>query len=62
VIRRVVAAAARLITAGGAFAMEHDDTQAESVPALLRARRVLTDVEDHADLAGRPRFVTARHT
>jgi release factor glutamine methyltransferase len=62
VIRRVVAAAARLITAGGAFAMEHDDTQAESVPALLRTRRVLTDIEDHTDLAGRPRFVTARHT
>jgi release factor glutamine methyltransferase len=62
VIRRVVPAAARLITAGGAFAMEHDDTQAESVPALLRTRRVLTDIEDHTDLAGRPRFVTARHT
>jgi release factor glutamine methyltransferase len=27
---------------------------------LLAARRVLTDVADHADLAGRPRFATAR--
>jgi release factor glutamine methyltransferase len=61
VVRHVVAAAARLLRPGGAFAMEHDDTQGESVPALLTARRVLTDVEDHADLAGRPRFVTARH-
>jgi release factor glutamine methyltransferase len=61
VIRHVVAAAARLLTPGGAFAMEHDDTQATTVPALLTARRVLTDVEDHTDLAGRPRFVTARH-
>jgi release factor glutamine methyltransferase len=62
VIRHVVTAAARLLRAGGGFAMEHDDTQAESVPALLASRRVLTEIEDHADLAGRPRFVTARHT
>lgn len=61
VIRHVVVAATRLLAAGGAFAMEHDETQAESVPALLTARRALTDVADHADLAGRPRFVTARH-
>jgi release factor glutamine methyltransferase len=61
VIRHVVTAAARLLRPGGAFAMEHDDTQAESVPALLATRRLLTDVEDHRDLAGRPRFVTARH-
>jgi release factor glutamine methyltransferase len=61
VVRHVVTAAARLLRPGAAFAMEHDDTQGESVPALLTARRVLTDVEDHADLAGRPRFVTARH-
>jgi len=25
----------------------------------VRARRVLTDVQGHLDLAGRPRFVTA---
>jgi len=61
VIRHVVAAAARLLAPGGAVAIEHDDTQAASVPALLAARRALTDVEDHEDLAGRPRFVTARH-
>jgi release factor glutamine methyltransferase len=60
VVRHVVAAAARLLVPGGAFAMEHDDTQGESVPVLLAARRTLTDIEDHADLAGRPRFVTAR--
>lgn len=60
VIRHVVAAAARLLGPGGAFAMEHDDTQAASVPALLATRRVLSEVEDHTDLAGRPRFVTAR--
>ncbi|MGH3758157.1 peptide chain release factor N(5)-glutamine methyltransferase [Actinophytocola sp.] len=61
VIRHVVAAAARLLGPGGRFAMEHDDSQAASVPALVAARRVLTDVADHRDLAGLPRFVTAWH-
>ncbi|MFD5828393.1 peptide chain release factor N(5)-glutamine methyltransferase [Lentzea sp. NPDC060358] len=60
VIRHVVSAAARWLKPGGAVGVEHDDTQGESVPALLSARRVLTDVADHADLAGRPRFATAR--
>ncbi len=60
VIRHVVSAAARWLKPGGAVGIEHDDTQGESVPALLSARRVLTDVADHADLAGRPRFATAR--
>jgi release factor glutamine methyltransferase len=62
VLKHVVACAARLLKPGGALAVEHDDTHAESVPALLSARRVLTDIEDHLDLAGRPRFVTARRT
>jgi len=62
VIRTVVACAARLLKSGGVLAIEHDDTHAESVPALLATRRVLTDIEDHTDLAGRPRFVTARRT
>ncbi|MBM7860475.1 release factor glutamine methyltransferase [Lentzea nigeriaca] len=60
VIRHVISAAARWLKPGGAVGIEHDDTQGESVPALLSARRVLTDVADHTDLAGRPRFATAR--
>ncbi|MEU4803720.1 peptide chain release factor N(5)-glutamine methyltransferase [Actinosynnema sp. NPDC023587] len=60
VIRHVVSLAARLLKPGGHLAIEHDDTHGESVPALLSARRVLTDVRDHVDLAGRPRFATAR--
>ncbi|QUH04702.1 peptide chain release factor N(5)-glutamine methyltransferase [Saccharopolyspora erythraea] len=60
VVRHVVGCAARLLRAGGGVAIEHDDTHGGSVPALLSARRVLTDVEDHTDLAGRPRFATAR--
>ncbi|CCH34592.1 peptide chain release factor N(5)-glutamine methyltransferase [Actinosynnema sp. NPDC047251] len=62
VIRHVVSLAARLLKPGGHVAIEHDDTHGESVPALLAARRVLTDVQDHPDLAGRPRFATARRT
>jgi release factor glutamine methyltransferase len=60
VIRPVIAASAPLLRYGGALAIEHDDTHGEVVPALLRRRRVLTDVEEHLDLAGRPRFATAR--
>jgi release factor glutamine methyltransferase len=60
VIRCVVALAARLLKVGGGVGVEHDDSQQQSVPALLSARRVLADVEDHLDLAGRPRFATAR--
>jgi release factor glutamine methyltransferase len=60
VIRPLVAVAAALLKPGGVLAFEHDDTHGESVPALLSARRVLADVEDHVDLNGRPRFVTAR--
>ncbi len=62
VIRHVVNLAARLLCSGGAVAIEHDDTHAESVPELLRSRRVLTNVADHDDLAGRPRFATAHRT
>lgn len=59
-IRAVVSASAALLRNGGALAIEHDDTHGEAVPALMHRRRVLTDVEDHPDLAGRPRFATAR--
>lgn len=60
VIRPLISVAAGLLRPGGTVVIEHDESQGESVPALLRARRVLGDVVDHLDLAGRPRFVTAR--
>jgi release factor glutamine methyltransferase len=60
IIRAVIAASAALLRYGGHLAIEHDDTHGEVVPALLRRRRVLTEVEEHHDLAGRPRFATAR--
>lgn len=60
VIPDVVRTGTRLLCEGGSIAIEHDDSHAEAVPALLAARRVLTEVADHVDLAGRPRFATAR--
>ncbi|MDR7301149.1 peptide chain release factor N(5)-glutamine methyltransferase [Haloactinomyces albus] len=60
VVRHVVACAARLLRPGGHVAIEHDDTHGGSVPAMLAARRVLAGAEEHTDLAGRPRFATAR--
>lgn len=60
VIRPLIGVAAGLLKPGGFLAIEHDASQGESVPALLGRRRVLGEVQDHLDLAGRPRFVTAR--
>ncbi len=60
VIRPLISVAAAMLKPGGSLVIEHDDTHGDSVPALLRARRVLADVVDHRDLADRPRFVTAR--
>lgn len=62
VIRPVIARAAELLRPGGVLGIEHDDTHAEVVPALLRADGRFTDVVDHLDLTGRPRFVTAGRT
>jgi release factor glutamine methyltransferase len=59
VIRPLVVLAVRLLRAGGMLGIEHDDTHGTVVPALLAGRPELTDVVEHADLAGRARFVTA---
>ncbi|WP_370375498.1 peptide chain release factor N(5)-glutamine methyltransferase [Micromonospora sp. HM5-17] len=60
VIRHVVTRAVRLLRPGGVLGIEHDDTHGAAVPDLLRADGRFTDVADHRDLAGRPRFTTAR--
>ncbi|MFI6761458.1 peptide chain release factor N(5)-glutamine methyltransferase [Micromonospora sp. NPDC050417] len=62
VIRPVLDRAAALLRPGGLLGIEHDDTHAEAVPALLRAHGAFAEVRDHPDLAGRPRFVTARRS
>ena len=54
--------AALLLRPGGAVGAEHADQQGESAPAVFTASGRWTEVRDHQDLAGRPRFVTARRT
>jgi len=59
VVRDVVAAARRLLRTGGTVVIEHADLQGDAVPRLLLGAE-WSDVADHSDLAGRPRFTTAR--
>jgi release factor glutamine methyltransferase len=59
VVRGLLVTAARLLTPGGRLGIEHADQQGNSLPSLVRAHGGFTDVEDHPDLAGRPRFTTA---
>ncbi len=56
----VAARAAILLRPGGLLVMEHADVQGDSLPAALVRTGQWADVEDHDDLAGRPRAVTAR--
>ena len=58
-LRVVVATAARLLVPGGQVAVEHAEVQAFSAPGVLARDGRWREVRDHADLAGRPRFVTA---
>lgn len=60
VIRPVLQRAADLLRPGGVVGIEHDDVHGSAVPDLLRADGRFTEVSAHRDLAGRPRFATAR--
>jgi release factor glutamine methyltransferase len=59
-IRLLAVRAALLLRPGGVLGVEHADVQGESVPAVLSRTGLWADVRDHRDLAGRPRFTTAR--
>jgi release factor glutamine methyltransferase len=60
VVRGLLGTAARLLRPGAALGIEHADQQGTALPALVRAHGEFTGVEDHPDLAGRPRYTTAR--
>jgi release factor glutamine methyltransferase len=60
VIRVVERRAALLLRPGGVVGVEHADAQGESAPAVFLDTGCWEQVRDHRDLAGRPRFVTAR--
>lgn len=59
-IRGAERAAARLLRPGGWVGVEHADVQGESAPAVFVVSGRWHDVRDHQDLAGRPRYLTAR--
>lgn len=52
--------AARLLRPGGWVGAEHADLQGESAPAVFSGTGRWQEVRDHRDLAGRPRYLTAR--
>jgi len=52
--------ATRLLRPGGVVGAEHADLQGESAPGVFVATGRWADVRDHRDLAGRPRYLTAR--
>ena len=58
-IRDLTVTAARLLCPGGKLAFEHAEVQAESAPRVVLRHGGYTEVRDHRDLAGRPRFCTA---
>jgi release factor glutamine methyltransferase len=54
---RFIDAAARLLKAGGLLAIEHTETQGESIANLLSTD--FTQISLHLDLTGRPRWTSA---
>jgi release factor glutamine methyltransferase len=59
-VRVLERVAARLLRPGGQVGCEHADLQGESAPGVFAATGRWVDVRDHRDLAGRPRYLTAR--
>lgn len=59
-IRVLESVGARLLRRGGVLGAEHADVQGESAPAVFAAAGRWIEVRDNADLAGRPRFLTAK--
>ncbi|CAA9317398.1 MAG: Peptide chain release factor N(5)-glutamine methyltransferase [uncultured Frankineae bacterium] len=62
VVRLVEQAARRLLRPGGLVVVEHSDRQGRSAPEVFTQADGWSEVQDHRDLAGRDRFVTARWT
>ncbi|AZZ82783.1 peptide chain release factor N(5)-glutamine methyltransferase [Gordonia alkanivorans] len=60
VIVPMVPIIATMLRVGGLVGIEHDDTTSDAVVDCLRAHGAFDEVTARTDLAGRPRFVTAR--
>jgi len=52
--------AAHLLKPGGVVGAEHADVQGTSAPEVFATAGRWSEVRDHLDLAGRPRYLTAR--
>lgn len=62
VIRPLVSVSASLLAPGGRLVVEHDDTTGAAAAAVVSDNGHFGTVEQHTDLVGRPRFLTAiRH-
>lgn len=59
-IPAVAGLAGRWLRPGGLFAMEHDDTTSALTVECVHRTGLFDDIVARNDLAGRPRFVTAR--
>ena len=59
-IRVLERRAAALLRPGGVVGAEHADVQGEDAPGVFVETGRWRDVADHRDLAGRPRYLTAR--
>ena len=59
VVVPLVDLAGSLLVPGGFLAVEHDDTTGAAVAAVVEGHGSFGTVEQHTDLARRPRFVTA---
>ncbi|MFI6045438.1 peptide chain release factor N(5)-glutamine methyltransferase [Nocardia sp. NPDC051321] len=59
VIRAMIPTITRLLRTGGATAIEHDDSNGSDLAALLGKHGDFTEIVEHPDLAGKPRFVAA---
>ncbi len=60
VIAPIVGRAVDLLRPSGLLAIEHDETRSGATVDTIRTTGAFIDIEAHRDLAGRPRFVTAR--
>src|SRR5436309_2459843 len=58
-LRRIVREAPRVLAPRGALALEIGETQGDAVAQMIHADNTYSAVAIHADLAGRPRIVTA---
>lgn len=59
-MRILEATAARLLRPGGWLVAEHADVQEVSAPTVFAQTAHWLDITDNRDLAGRPRYLTAR--